>query len=73
MSTGLLVVGVLGFALGLVSGRWWALVTGVVFAVWIGLGTQAHADSARDIVVRYGAVAAAAVAAGIIFRKRLIL
>jgi hypothetical protein len=70
VSAGLLIVAVLGFALGFATGRWWALLTGVVFAIWIGLGTQADEVSARELILRYGAVAAVTVAAGVIVRKR---
>jgi hypothetical protein len=63
-------VAVLGFALGVAVGRWGALVTGVVFAIWIGIGTQADEAPVRDLVLRYGAVAAAAVAAGVVLRRR---
>ena len=60
----------LGFALGAAVGRWGALVTGVVFAIWIGIGTEADEVPVRLLVLRYGAVAAVAIAVGIIVRQR---
>lgn len=70
MSLPLLIVAVLAFLLGLATGRWGALVTGVVFAIWIGLGTDADEVAPKTLVLRYGAVACAAIAAGIVFRRR---
>ena len=67
---GLVIVAVLGFALGAAVNRWGALLTGVVLAIWIGIGTEADEVAVRQLIVRYGAVAAVAVAAGITVRRR---
>ena len=67
-----MVVIVLGLALGFVVGRWTALITGVIFAIWVGIAAEAdELKPWREIVVKYAVVAAAAVAAGVLGRRQL--
>jgi hypothetical protein len=72
MSPALVIVASLGFVLGFFTGRWGALITGVVFAIWIGLGTEADEVAAKTLVLRYGGVAAVSIAVGIIVRRQVV-
>jgi hypothetical protein len=59
---------VLGFVVGVVVGRWWALVAAIIFGAWIWSESTLEV-SAWFIGSAYAGIAAAGIAAGVLLRK----
>ena len=59
------------FALGLVVGRWWAVLAGVAFGVWVGLTSGVEEVPAWFLGVAYGAVTVASAGLGVVTRRVL--
>ena len=58
-----------GLVLGLVIGRWWALVGAVGIAVWVLLAWDDLEVSRSFLAAAYGAIAAVSIAAGVLVRR----
>ena len=59
----------LGFAIGLVVGRWWTLVLAVGFAAWIWATTEVEIPHWL-LALFYGGASALAISAGVAVRAR---
>ena len=64
----LVAIGV-GFVIGLIVGRWWALLAGVAFAFWIGATTDVDEVPPWFLALGFGVVAVGAIAAGVAVRR----
>lgn len=65
------IVIVSGLAVGLLIGRWWALVAAPVFGAWVGATTGVDEVPHWYLGFGYGAFAASGIALGIFVRRRL--
>ena len=63
-----LVVLALGLVIGLILGRWWALVAALAFAVWIWATTDVEVAH-WFLGLAYGGAAAIGIAVGVALRK----
>lgn len=61
---------VIGVVIGLVVGRWWALVAAIAFAAWIWRTMEVEAPS-WVLALGYGGIAALGIAGGVVVRSRL--
>ena len=61
----------IGFAIGLIVGRWWALLAGVGFAIWIGVSTDVDEVPPWFLALGYGALTVGAIAGGVAVRRGL--
>jgi hypothetical protein len=59
-----------GLAVGLVLGRWWALLTSVAVGLWIGLSNEVDVPGWYLGLV-YAALSGLGIAAGVLLRRRL--
>ena len=66
----LLVIGAAGFLLGLLVGRWWALVAAVALGAYIAVESEVEVPS-WFLALLYGGLAALAIACGIAARRML--
>lgn len=57
-----------GLVLGLVIGRWWALLGAVGVAVWMTVVSEVEV-SRWFLAAAYGVIAAASIAAGVLLRR----
>ena len=57
-----------GFVLGALAGRWWALLAPAAFGVYVGFVAEVEVP-AWFLGLMYGALAAAVVAAGVLVRR----
>jgi len=64
-----LVLLALGFAAGLLTGRWWSLLLAVALGVWVGTTTEVEIDH-TFLGVAYGLVAAIGIAFGVLLSPR---
>ena len=55
--------------LGLVIGRWWALVGALGLALWVFLAWDDLEVSRSFLAAAYGAIAAVSIAAGVLLRR----
>lgn len=58
-----------GFAAGLLTGRWWSLLLAVALAVWAGTTAEVEIDR-TFLGAAYGLVAAAGIAFGVLLSPR---
>lgn len=57
-----------GLVLGLVIGRWWALLGAIGVAVWVAVVSEVEV-SRWFLAAAYGATAAASITAGVLLRR----
>jgi hypothetical protein len=57
-----------GLVLGLVVGRWWALVAAVAVAAYVAVVSEVEV-SRWVLALGYGAIAAASIGAGVLLRR----
>jgi hypothetical protein len=58
-----------GFIIGLVLGRWWALLASVGIGLWIGLGEEVEVPG-WYLGLAYAALSGLGIALGILLRRR---
>lgn len=58
-----------GFAAGLLTGRWWSLLLAIALGVWVGTTAEVEIDHAF-LGAAYGLVAAAGIAFGVLLSPR---
>lgn len=61
----------IGFLIGLIVGRWWAVLAGVGFAIWIGVSTEVDEVPPWFLALVFGVLAAGAIGAGVAIRRGL--
>ena len=61
----------IAFAIGLVVGRWWALLAGIGFAIWIGISTDVDEVPPWLLALGYGVLTVGGIAAGVVARRAL--
>jgi hypothetical protein len=61
----------IGFLIGLIVGRWWAVLAGVGFGIWIGVRTPVVDVPPWLLGLSFGVVASGAIAAGVAIRRGL--
>jgi hypothetical protein len=59
-----------GFAVGLIVGRWWALVAAVGGGIWIGRVEEVEVPG-WVLAIGYGVIVDAGIAAGVLVHRRL--
>ncbi len=59
-----------GFAVGLLVGRWWALVAAPLFGAWVGATTGVDEVPPWFLGLVYGLVGAMGIASGVLLRRR---
>jgi hypothetical protein len=67
----LLFLVVLGFLVGLGTGRWWSLLAAVAVGVWVSLVEEVEV-AGWWLGTWYGAAAALGIAAGVLLRRRFV-
>jgi hypothetical protein len=60
-----------GIVLGLLVGRWWALLLAAALGVWISQATEVEAVPGWYLGLVYALLGAAGITAGVLVRRRL--
>ena len=60
-----------GIVLGLLVGRWWALVPAAALGIWISQATEVEAVPGWYLGLVYALLGAVGIAAGVLVRRRL--
>jgi hypothetical protein len=61
----------IGLIVGLLVGRWWALVCALGVFLWVGVGFEVDVPSIWVLALIYAGIAAAGIAAGVLGRAAL--